>query len=153
MKKNIGAICFCLLLAFLGSCKKNNHADVSTSIVGSWELWQIAAGMNPNPYNYPPGNGHILKFSDEHYAIYENGSLVKSGQYLVIRDATVEVNVCLVLPSGQFTNRIIYDSTYDGPKVFLQISNNTLTFLSGCYAYDAGSRTEYKRVKSTAPGF
>ena len=130
------------------SCKKNNtkqNTNIAGSIIGNWELRQTSAAMNPNPKNYTPGNGNILKFTDTNYETFANGVLVKKGQYAITSDATVETNVCLVFSNGQFANRIIWDTAYNTPKIFIQISADKLTFISGCYAYDAGHSEEYQK--------
>jgi hypothetical protein len=145
MKQLILLACLVFIVTFFVSCKKNNAENTSTSIIGSWELRQTSAAMNPLVNNYPEGNGNIIKFSEANYEIYENGQLKKSGQYKVIADTTVEESVCLVFPDGQFTNRIIYDNDYNASKIFLEISGNNLSFVSGCYAVDDGHRSEYER--------
>ena len=111
--------------------------------VGNYE--KRSAAMNPIINKFPPGNGNILKYTNTNYEIYENGQLVKSGKYTIISDTTVEASVCPVFPAGQYTNRIIYDSNDNAAKEFIQISNNKLTFISGCYALDAGHSSEYER--------
>jgi hypothetical protein len=152
MKYIILIISFSTLITFSESCKKNTankeNSDIPTSIAGSWELRQSSGGMMPGANDYPKGNGNILKFINTNYETYENGRLIKSGQYFIIRDTTVEANVCLVLPAGRYTNRIIYDSSYNTTKEFIEISNNKLTFISGCYAYDAGHSSEYERLEN-----
>ncbi len=95
--------------------------------------------------NHPVGNGTILKFTGTTYERYANGQLVKSGQYAIIPDATVEKSVCLVYAKNQFANRIEYDGNSD-EKVFFQVANNKLTFVSGCYALDAGHSSVYERL-------
>ena len=96
--------------------------------------------------DYPPGNKTILKFSDSLYEQYENGSLIKNGHYKLISDTSVEAEVGLVIPSGQFTNRIVYDSDAASPKTFIEVSNNKLTFLSGFFPSDGGSDVSYERI-------
>ena len=117
------------------------------SIVGDWELRQTSAAMMPGEVNHAVGNGTILKFSGTNYEKYANGQLVKSGQYAIIPDATVEKSVCLVYAKNKFANRIEYDGN-DSDKVFFQISGNKLTFVSGCYALDAGHSSVYERLAS-----
>ncbi|MCW3107311.1 MAG: hypothetical protein JWQ09_1817 [Segetibacter sp.] len=132
---------FVALTIFLNSCKKEN-SEISTSIVGNWELVKVQAGRT---IDYPTGNGNILKFTNSNYQAFANGQLTKSGTYTIINDPTVEQEVCLVLPEDEYRNRIIYDGDNNAPKVFIQISNDTLSLLSGCFAVDAGSNTEYVR--------
>jgi len=150
MSRILIAIYFGAFITFFAACKKDNAKEDSrnfTSIIGTWELRQLSAAMWPTN-NYLPGNGNILKFTNADYETFENGQLVKNGQYAIIKDTTVEENVCLVLPGNEYTNRIIYDSNYIAVKKFIQISNNKLTIISGCYALDAGSTLTYERQES-----
>ena len=135
-------ILFLALPFFLAGCNKDS-TNTSNSIEGSWELVRIS-GSRPI-INYPAGNGNVLKFTNSTYEAFENGSLEKRGTYTIVEDNTVETNVCLDLPDDQFRDRIIYDNDNRATKSFLQISNDTLSFISGCFAVDAGSRTEYVR--------
>ena len=73
-------------------------------------------------------------------------AIVKKGSYTLISDTTFEENVCLVVPAGEYTTRIIYDGKYDSTKEFIQVSDDKLTFHSGCYAFDAGQYSEFERL-------
>ena len=97
------------------------------------------------PVNYPPGNGNILKFTESEFQIFTTAQLIKSGQYRIIEDGTVATEICLVIPTDQYRNRIIYENNFFDTKIFVQVSENKLTFLSGCFAYDAGNYKEYLR--------
>ena len=143
-------ILFSILLEGLAliqlACRKdniNNNNLTLTSIIGSWELNKEQLGMLP--LNYAPGNGNILKFTDSEFQIFANGQLVKSGQYRITRDGTVATETCLVIPTDQYRNRIIYDNNFFETKIFVQVSENKLTFISGCFAFDAGNYKEYLR--------
>jgi hypothetical protein len=142
-------ICFSTFIILSGSCKKEKAdkgcIDLSNSLAGTWELRQTSAAMNPVVSNYPAGNGNILKFMNDNYEKYSNGQLVSSGRFSIVSDPTVETSICLVFPAGQFSNRIVYDSNNSAPKEFIQISNGKLIFISGCYALDAGQKSEYQR--------
>ena len=137
---------FILPLANWG-CKKNaNHG--SGSISGTWELRAMSGGMMPGSTQYAAGNGNIVEFSGAGYKIYKGGLVVKSGQYTVVQDASVDTSVCLVFPKGKYTSRVVYaDST--AAKIFYQVEGDMLTFYSGCYALDAGHREEYQRVSGS----
>lgn len=141
-------ICLGVSLIFLGSCRKNKDAVISNSINGTWELRQRSGGMMAGANNYPAGNGNIIKFTDSLFDRYAGNQLTESGVYAVIHDTTVEENVCLVVPAGQFTNRIVYNGRYDSTKVFIQMTNNILTFMAGCYALDGGHSEQYERVEN-----
>ena len=148
MQRYTVIIFFSWVLVFFSSCKKDqctkDGANYS-SIVGAWELRQVQAGMIP-AIDYSPGNGSILKFSNSMYEKYTNNSLVASGQYILIEDTSVEAEVGLVIPSGQFTRRIIYDNDFSSRKTFIQASDNKLTFLSGYFPLDGGSNVLYQRI-------
>lgn len=140
--------CFFLLVLFNYGCKKNSdHSPGSGTITGSWELRE-ASGAWSGGVNYPAGNGNIIAFTGTDYKMYKSGSVVKSGQFTVVPDATVSTSVCLVFPANQFTNRIIYDSDLAATKVFYQVAGDSLTLISGCYAYDAGHSEVYARISN-----
>jgi len=128
-------------LLFATGCKKEDKID-STSIQGLWELRQ-ASGMYT--INYAPGNGNTIKFTGNNYEISSNGQISARGQFEIIQDPSAASETCLVIAPGQFTERIIYDHIFAGKKIFMQVSNNSLSFLSGCFAYDAGSSFKYER--------
>ena len=150
MKRYTVTIFLGFVLVFFGSCKKDGTAkDIinSTFIVGSWELRQAQNGMIPT-IDYSSGNGNILKFSNSTYEKYTNTNLVKSGHYIIIEDTSVVEEVGLVIPSGQFTHRIVYDNDFASRKTFIQISYNKLTFLSGFFPLDGGSNVLYQRIEN-----
>src|SRR5436305_11925461 len=151
MKSAILSICISTLINFFIGCKKDS-TYMSDSIIGTWELRQAQTGMIPTK-NYSAGNGNILKFTKTDYEVYSNGQLTKKGHYTITSDASVEDNVCLIIESGKYTTRIIYDSDYMARKEFFQISNSRLSFLSGCFALDGGSFTEYEKIEESTSKF
>ena len=140
----MGILSVSALILFFVSCKKDGAS--STSIVGTWELKQAQTGMIPT-VDYPQGNGNKLVFSTTGYEKYTNGNLVKNGNYTLVSDASVEASVGLVIPSGQFTNRIIFDNDLTSSKTFIEVSNNKLTLLSGYFPLDGGSNVVYERIE------
>ena len=60
----------------------------------------------------------------------------------------MEAEVGLVVPSGQFTNRIIFDGDFVSRKTFIEVSNNKLTLLSGFFPPDGGSNVLYERIEN-----
>jgi hypothetical protein len=132
-------------LILFSSCKKNNANSTSanaTSIVGSWEIRSAQNGMTPT-ITYSSGNDSILKFTATTWLRYSKGSLVKSGTYTIVVDSSFNA---LVVPAGQFTHRIIYDGDTTSNKKFFQITGKTLSIVSGVFALDYGSYTEYELV-------
>ncbi len=127
------------LLLLLGSCKKN---ATNTALVGTWEIRSAQNGMIPT-INYSSGNDSILKFTSTNYLIYSKGQLIRSGTYTIVKDNSFNA---LVVPSGQFTRRIIFDGDTISFKQFFQITGKTLTIVSGSFISDSGSKTEYEQV-------
>ena len=78
------------------------------------------------------------------YEIRENGQVVKSGEFEIVADATVVESTCLNIAAGTFIQRIDLKNASYPQKIFLELSGNKLTLLSGCFALDGGSRREYK---------
>jgi len=134
------AACCVALLLVSASCKKNTKGSSSQNLVGTWELRANQSSMMPLT-TYPPGNGNLLIFTDHSYSIEKNGQTVKTGNYTIAEDHSFNA---LVVPEGQFIHRIDYqDSVHQ--KVFFQISDDTLTFLSGIFALDSGVKLQYVR--------
>lgn len=130
------------------ACQKKSPHNTSQSqnILGTWELCQTSGGMSPGVNSYSRGNGHLLQFGSASYNLYAGGQLQKRGVYTILPDTTAVTSVCLVLPAGQYGNRVIYDNNDSATKHFFQIADNTLTFLAGCYALDVGEKIVYVRV-------
>lgn len=127
---------------FFTGCKKDSTAT-NNPITGSWELVKEQSGRTP-AINYNAGNGNILKFTHTNYEAFANGQLKRNGTYMIVHDTSADSELCLVLPADQYQDRIIYDGDTTH-KVFMQISRDTLSFLSGCFASDAGVYQEYVR--------
>lgn len=134
-------LCLGQLLVIGMGCRKEINR-VSDSLEGLWELRQ-ASGMLT--INYAPGNGSTIQFSGNHYVMTENGQVTQSGEFEITEDPSAGTEACLVIPAGQFGNRIIYDKSVGDRKIFLEVADDKLTFLSGCFATDAGSSIHYAR--------
>ena len=146
MQRQSILVLFGLILFFLTGCTKDSTNTINnTSIIGTWELKQEQGGMMP-AIDYPQGSGNLLKISGSEYQKYNNNNLVKSGHFTIVEDATVEKEVGLVIPAGQFNHRIVFDNNLSAPKIFIQISNNKLTMLSGYFPLDGGSSVVYQKL-------
>lgn len=153
MNRFLSLLAFAVLLITQPGCTPEKNLDTTdpkvtntaAAIVGTWELSKTTGAMNPQPSLYPAGNGNLLKFTASGYEMYQNGVLVKTGTYAIIKDLTVSESVCLVFDAGRFTDRIVYDGDYNAQKVFLEMTNKKINFISGCYAYDAGHTMEYTK--------
>lgn len=145
MKVFIYFICLTFTIFILDGCKKDNNLNtISSALIGSWELQQVQAGMTPI-IDYPSGNGSIYQFTDTTYSTFANGVLIKKGHYNITMDTTVSSEVGLVISSGQYTNRIIFDNDTLSKKIFFQISASKLSFLSGYFPIDGGSFSSYEK--------
>ena len=135
---------FFLFIVF-GGCNKKGPGGcdpISQSTEGLWELRKVSSMMVSE---YPPGNGRTIKFTGNKYEMKENGQTTQSGEFSIITDATASESTCLNIVAGQYTSRIIYDNNIN-KKVFLQLTGDTLTFISGCFAVDAGVALTYVRL-------
>ena len=151
MRNFIVTICLGALLGFFVSCKKDKFVEnfvSSIPVTGTWELKQVQNGMIPT-IEYSPGNGNILRFSGSTYERYTNGTLAKSGRYTIIVDTSAQKEVGLVIPSGKFTHRIIFDNDFTAHKTFLEVEGNNLTLLAGYFPADSGSFTLYEKKESS----
>ena len=124
-------------------CTKGNK-EPGSQIEGTWELFNMQSGRMPSKI-YPRGNGNLLKFQGGIYETQINDKLEKRGPYSIVKDPTVEKKVCLVLPPGQFTHKVIFGADNSLEEVFFEISHDTLSTLSGCFASDGGTSKQYIR--------
>jgi hypothetical protein len=145
MKPVFLLLCTAALITATGSCKKSHGGDDPPPVIwGSWELSSAQSSMIPT-ITYPAGNGNLLKFTSSGYQAYTNGQLTKSGSYILVPDGSAEASTGLNITSGQFTNRLVYDGNTSGNKVFIQISGDNLTLISGYFPLDGGSNMKYAR--------
>ena len=143
MKRSVTLLlCVLFMLTFTISCKKET-VKTKEGIEGVWELRKISGSWATQTYQ--PGSGNDISFTGIHYEIKENGQLVESGEFEIIADATAGESTCLDIEAGKYTQRIDFKNARYPQKVFLELSGNKLTLLSGCFALDGGSRREYER--------
>jgi len=146
MKKVYSYALAILIMSIVFSCKK--HRDTKTpspELTGYWELVETSGSMPPK--TYPEGNGNILVLNGISYLSYQNGQLVKTGNYTTMDDNTVEENICLIVPDDQFTRRIVFDTAYSATKKFYNIADDKLSITFGCYALDGGQKLTYRRMQ------
>jgi hypothetical protein len=138
---------FCAVLATVFACnrKVNTETAEAAALVGTWELREEQSGMIPTR-QHPEGNGDRYRFTATTYERYRNGALEKSGEYRVEMDSTVQKEVGLQLPPGEFTQRIIFEDEPSAPKTFFQRNGDKLILVSGYFPTDGGSRHTYQKV-------
>lgn len=147
MKKIAGMrrIAMTILLSaiiLIHACRKDVGNTVAPGLIeGNWELIRITGSRTT--VNYPAGNGNLLTFTNSTYEAFENGQRVKSGKYIIVEDLSAPASLCLVLPPEKYRNRLVYDDDYTAAKKFIQLSKDTLSIISGCFASDAGTTSEY----------
>jgi hypothetical protein len=130
------------LVLVLNSCKKENKFIVGF-LQGKWELQRISGMLTTT---YPPGNGNTIEFTGNQYVLVSNGQVTRQGQFEIIRDNSAPSSTCLNISSDQFPDRIIFDNDMTSQKIFLRVSNRSLTFISGCFAIDAGFTKDYRKL-------
>lgn len=160
MKSNSSLIYVTVLLLVSLGCTKNQTTSLeaktkeklnnSTLLLGKWELKQMVAQVGT--VTYPSGNSSFLEFTvstysttNSDYSIFVRGSHPKNGHYQIVADPSVNSSTGLVIPSGQFSNRIILNGDTSGDKIFYQITNNKLVILSGYFPLDGGVQLTYGR--------
>ena len=143
MKRSV-TLLLCLLFMFTItiSCKKET-VKTKEGLEGVWDLRKISGSWAT--LTYTSGSGNNIIFTGTHYEIRENGQVVESGEFEILADATAGESTCLDIEAGKYTQRIDFKNARYPQKVFLELSGNKLTLLSGCFALDGGSRREYER--------
>jgi hypothetical protein len=138
MKKIFLLVCPLILLLFIAACKKDNLSD---SIQGVWQLNKVTGGIYL--VDTPPPSKHTLRISGNQYEFIFNGQTIKSGQFKIV-DESPRIQASCGTPTDGFKHRIIYDNDNTN-FIYIKISGNRLSFVSGCFANDAGSLQEYIR--------
>jgi hypothetical protein len=135
------------MIFLIASCQKPVAKTLpgKKPITGKWELVQAQNGMTP-AVNYKPGNGNVLVFSDSTFEQYADNQLIKKGGFIVLPDSTVSKEVGLEIEQGKFPSRIVYDNDNTAPKIFVDITDSSLSFLSGFFPLDSGSKSVYRRM-------
>jgi hypothetical protein len=138
MIKLFSFICVAVLLLSVTGCKKENLGD---SIQGSWELNRIIGMVAIDT----PMHNHTIRFAGNHYEYAFNGQVTKSGQYEIVKDLTAPQATCSDAEANQYSYRIIFDNNTAYTKMFIKLSDNTLSLRSGCFYNDGGILEEYTR--------
>jgi len=143
MKRSIiSMLCVLFIFLFTISCKKET-VKTKESIEGAWDLRKISGSWAT--LDYQPGSGNDINFTGTLYQIRENGQVVESGEFEIVADATAGESTCLNIEAGTYTQRIDFKNVRYPQKVFLELSGNKFTLLSGCFALDGGSRREFEK--------
>lgn len=134
MKRNLFYPLLIIIIVIAFSCKK--ELPISDSLTGTWELRVDIGGWSGTHY-HKPGNDTLIKFTDNTYAFYHKGKLIKSGTYVT------KIDTSYVYQSQK--HRIIFDDeNANYTHEFYDIKNNELTLFID--AYDADIAT-YRRIK------
>ena len=121
-----------LLIILLFSCNKE-IITTEMKLTGSWELRKEYGGFPNNTTTYSNGNGNILKFTTKTCSRYENGQLVETRTYELIRDTSLNKTMY----------RIVYDGNFSYLKTLIRLQGNTISF--SVYIPD-GSGSQYERI-------
>ena len=152
MKTLLAIALTCLATIMAGSCRKDAQVSVETNdtIIGTWELRQTVGNMGT--INYPPGNGSIVEFNDSSFStsspkdhIFLQGPGPAHGVYRIVPDSTVNAATGLLMPAGQFTNRLVLNGNEAADKLFFHLSGSKLIVVSGYFPTDAGFEKTYQK--------
>ncbi|HTI12400.1 MAG TPA: hypothetical protein VL832_27700 [Puia sp.] len=121
-----------------GSCKKSGVND-APPLPGAWELRYQQGGytLNTQTGNFPPGNGHIYKFTETTYSYYAAGQRLDSGQYRITKDT--------ISPFQKNMDKLTFTSSSTTRSVFFEFSNNNLVIYNGIIAAD-GTIATYSKL-------
>ncbi|ANH79604.1 hypothetical protein A8C56_00220 [Niabella ginsenosidivorans] len=128
------------------SCKKPAtlpNSDIDR-LQGTWELRSRMTDMPP--VNYQNGNGTKLVFKGNSFSRFEKKQQTASGTFAVVWDNDAQSVVGQVVPENRFGTRIEFNGKTD-PKVFYQVSNDTLYTLQGFFPTDSGISEVYVRIQ------
>ena len=136
---------------FINSCKKSSPSEAaSTSVVGTWELRQFYGDVGT--INYPAGNNYTITFTASTYVTSDStrsfvirGNHRTTGTYTIIKDNSADSSTGCLIQKGQFTSRLILDNDTSSEKIFIQVANNKLVFLSGFFPTDGGVQLTYQK--------
>lgn len=142
-----------IVAGFASACSKSvKSPDRTTSEVidtallsGNWELQLVFTSESIRTYS--SADGYKLRFSSNYYFLYENGHLIRRGNYEVVNDSSASASTGLFIEPGHFEKRILFDNDTTGIKTFFDIQGNQVTFLSGFFPTDEGVKKAYNRAK------
>ena len=137
------------VMLFISGCKKSSEVS-NTSFEGTWELRQLYGDVGT--VNYPAGNNYTIKFTASTYTTSDTtqsfairGNHHATGTYTIIKDNSAGVSTGIGIQKGQFTSRLILDNDTSSEKIFIQVANNKLEFLSGFFPTDGGVQLTYQK--------
>ncbi len=126
--------CLTLLISVITitSCKKE---ALPVKMNGTWELRTEYSGW-VGTIQYLAGNGQTWVFNGSGYAKKDNGLVLESGYFILVKD-TMRL-------TGRIADRLILNDNYNGLPVFVSLSNDRLSF--SIDAVDAGG-SEYQKIQ------
>lgn len=139
-----------LALGFI-ACEKSQvnrtKLPVEDQLLATWELRSIQNGMIPK-LEYPAGNGYFLTLSGNTFKEYTKDTIYRSGTFEYMgKDSTTNAACPYNSMPAEILDRIQWTPDQGNVARFFVLDADTLTFYSGCYAYDAGSTVRWERVK------
>jgi hypothetical protein len=108
---------FILLPLYIISCKKES-TSISPNLIGTWELRMEHNGW-AGFTNYPPGNGHYLKFTKSTFEIDTNRVRIDSGSYRLVKEK--------FYLKGEVGDRIIYNNQENYLPTFVEVLHDSLS--------------------------
>lgn len=140
-----------LTASLVTACEKSqvlrSKSAMERQLSATWEIRSVQNGMIPK-IDYPAGNGHFLTLDGNTFKEYIKDSILRSGTFEYMgKDSTTSATCPHNSMPAEVMDRIQWTpDLYDIARFFV-LDADTLTFYSGCYAYDAGSTVRWEKVK------
>ncbi|MGX5690391.1 hypothetical protein [Arcticibacter tournemirensis] len=132
--KNLNLIALVFAVLLFG-CKEDEVQP--ESLIGTWELRHVLGGQIAGaPSDFPKGNGKIIQFSADEYQRIEDGKVVSTGTYRIVKESAE-------IDGTKYEQRIIFDD--DQWKTFIRLTGNKILICSGTIAAD-GTTATYEKI-------
>ncbi len=132
--KNLNLITIIFAVLLFG-CKEDQVQP--ESLIGTWELRHVlGVQIAGAPSDFPKGNGSIIQFSADEYQRIEDGKVVSTGTYRIVKESAE-------IDGTKYDQRIIFDD--DQWKTFIKLTGNKLLICSGTIAADGATAT-YEKI-------
>ena len=135
--KNLFILCIAAALTISTGCDKESP-DFS-GLQGTWELRHIlGVQIAGAPSDFPPGNGHLVKFIGDTFEMHEQGKLMLSSAFNVKRDE-------LEIDGERYSFKFVYQDSGHEKAWHVKVSGNKLLMSLGSTASDGVTVTYEKQ--------
>jgi hypothetical protein len=125
-----------VVTSILTGCKKEQV--LPQALIGKWELRDVSGSQVSNkPSALKAGNGDIIEFSDSQFQHFQNGKIISSGTYILIKDSTK-------IDGTEYADALIYNK--ENLKWYVKVSGSKLMMSIGSIALD-GMTVTYQKLR------